>query len=76
MRFVLRFAPLMIAVMLAWLVFGEPLVFGEAPPSAGEVARYALLSAVVWPLAGWLAATWIWRSKERRYGLSASGTDP
>jgi hypothetical protein len=31
-RFVLRFAPPMIVVMLAWFVLGEPLVFGDPPP--------------------------------------------
>jgi hypothetical protein len=72
-RFALRFAPLMIAFMLAWLVLGEPLLFGSPPPSAGEIARYALLSLAVWPLVGWLAATWIWRSNERRYAPPQAG---
>jgi hypothetical protein len=64
---------LMIAIMLAWLVLGEPLVFGSAPPSAGETARYAFISAVVWPLVGWLAATWTWRSNERVYPPPQAG---
>ena len=68
----LRFAlPVGLAMML-YSILLEPVVFdgrlpGMAEFSGPRLLRLLVVSAVVWPLAGWGWGTLMWRANERRF---------
>ena len=64
----LRFALPVGLLMLIYANLAEPLLFDDPLPSVGSLFRSVLAAIVVWPLAGWLAAEWVWRDREKRFG--------
>ncbi len=74
----IRFALPMALIMMVYFYIFEPLLFDGATWAQvftlrwSELLEILLVSAIIWPLAGWAHAEWIWRRAEKRYPRAGS----
>jgi len=70
-RFMARFVPLMVVLVLLARLVIDPLAVGDAVPASLQ-SSHIIQAGAVGIVVGWVAAAWTWRDNERKYATAST----